>query len=96
LVEQPTEVGDTRAEGSGNERSDSQSSSTDTSRTSTSGSETVSVPEIKEPDWTISNPPKVIEFDSVGRRITPTFHGESIGVKTIEKEVEELQDKKPK
>ena len=94
LVEQTTEVGDTRAEGSGNERSDSQSSSTNTSRTSTSGSETVSVPEVKEPDWTISNPPKVIEFDSAGRRVTPTFEGESIGVKTIEKEVEELQTTK--
>jgi len=94
LVEQTTEVGNTRAEGSGNERSDSQSSSTDTSRISTSGSETVSVPEVKEPDWTISNPPKVIEFDSAGRRVTPAFHGESIGVKTIEKEVEELQTTK--
>jgi hypothetical protein len=94
LVERTTEIGDTRAEGSGNETSDSQPRSTDTSGTSTSGSETVSVPKVEESDWTISNPPKVIEFDSAGRRITPTFEGESIGVKTIEKEVEELQTTK--
>jgi hypothetical protein len=94
LVERTTEISDTRAEGSGNETSDSQPRSTDTSGTSTSGSETVSVPEVKESDWIISNPSKVIEFDSAGRRITPTFDGESIGVKTIEKEVEDLQTTK--
>jgi hypothetical protein len=96
LVEQTTEVGDTRAEGFGIKRTDSQHSSSGSSGTTSSGSEEISVPEVKEPDWTISNPPKVIEFDSAGRRITPTFEGESVGVKTIEKEVEELQDKKPK
>jgi hypothetical protein len=94
LVEQTTEVGDTRAEGFGIERTDSQHSSSGSSGTTSSGSEEISVPKVEESDWTISNPPKVIEFDSAGRRITPTFDGESIGVKTIEKEVEELQTTK--
>jgi hypothetical protein len=94
LVEQTTEVGDTRAEGFGIERTDSQHSSSGSSGTTSSRSEEISVPKVEESDWTISNPPKVIEFDSAGRRITPTFEGESIGVKTIEKEVEELQTTK--
>ena len=37
---------------------------------------------------------KTIEYDSAGRRITPTTEEER--AKTIEKEVEDLQDKKPK
>ena len=93
MVEQTTEIGDTRGERSGIEGTGEHSSS-DTSGTTTSGSETVSVPEVKEPDWTISNPPKAVEYDSAGRRITPAFEGETIGVKTIEKEVEDLQTTK--
>ena len=91
LVEQTTEVGDSRGEGVGIERSTDTSGS---ASSDTSGSETVSVPKVEESDWTISNPPKVVEFDSAGRRITPAFEGETIGVKTIEKEVEELQTPK--
>ena len=91
LVEQTTEIGDTRREGSGIEGTREHSSS-DTSGTTTS--ETVSVPEVKESDWVISNPPKVVEFDSAGRRITPAFDGETVGIKTIEKEVEDLQTTK--
>ena len=94
LVEQTTDVGDTRGEGVGIERTDSEHHSSGSSGATTSGSEEINVPEVKESDWTISNPPKVVEFDSAGRRITPAFEGETIGVKTIEKEVEDLQTPK--
>jgi len=95
MVEQTTEVSVARGEGSGIEGTREYSSSDSSGTTSdTTASETVSVPEVKESDWVISNPPKVVEFDSAGRRITPTFEGESLGVKTIEKEVEELQTTK--
>ena len=47
-------------------------------------------PEIKEPDWTINEPPtsKNVDYDSAGRRITPV-------VKTIEQDVSDLQKDKP-
>ena len=47
-------------------------------------------PEIKEPDWTINEPPtsKTVDYDSAGRRITPV-------VKTIEQDVSDLQKDKP-
>lgn len=46
-------------------------------------------PEIKEPDWTINEPPtsKNVDYDSAGRRITPV-------VKTIEQDVSDLQKDK--